>query len=217
MGDVSAKIRALRLRLRLRQGQLAARVGVTQATVSRWENGAEPDFDHMQRLADLAGESVEDFAGHSRPAIVKVSGTQVIGAVEAGVWRPAAEWPEDDFYEVYWVPKQEFIGIPTFGLEVHGPSMDRIYPEGSIVVCVRLAHINREPRSGERVVVYSRRPDGFLEATLKEYVKENGTIWLWPRSTNPHHQAPIVYGESVADSELEVEVHAVVIGSYRPE
>lgn len=217
MEDLPTKVKQLRRRLRQTQAQLADRLGVTQATVSRWENGAGADFEHMQALADLAGESVEDFAGHSRPAIVKVSGTQVIGAVEAGVWRPAAEWPEDDFYEVYWVPRPEFVGIPTFGLEVHGPSMDRIYPEGSIVVCVKVADINREPRSGERVVVYTRRPDGFIEATLKEYVKENGAIWLWPRSTNPRHQAPIAYGESAADSQLEVQVHALVIGSYRPE
>lgn len=217
MGDLRTRIRQLRQRLKLKQRQLAERVGVTQATVSRWERGAKPEFDHMKALADLAGQHVDEFAGHPRAVVVKVSAIQVIGAVEAGVWRHAIEWSPDDIYEVYWVPRQEFLGIPAFGLEVHGPSMDRVYPEGSIVVCVRLMDIKREPRSGERVVVYTKRPDGKVEATLKEYVAENGHVWLWPRSTSPRYQAPIEYGESAAEPGSEVEVHAVVIGSYRPE
>ncbi len=54
--DLAARIRTLRLSLGLSQAGLAARVGVDQSNVSRWENGAPPDDAHIVRLAELAGQ-----------------------------------------------------------------------------------------------------------------------------------------------------------------
>ena len=64
MGDVIAtKIRKLRISLGLNQSELAKRLNVTQASVSRWEKGSLPDADKLSQLAELSGETVRSFIG----------------------------------------------------------------------------------------------------------------------------------------------------------
>lgn len=41
---------------RLRQHEFAARIGVAQSTVSRWENGAASSSDEMSAIRSLAQE-----------------------------------------------------------------------------------------------------------------------------------------------------------------
>ena len=91
--------------------------------------------------------------------------------------------------------------------------MNLEYPEGSIVICVKFIELEAEPESGQRVVVYRHAPDGEIEATIKEFqIDDAGYPWLWPRSTSPEFQEPI----KVNDGD-EIEIVALVIGSYRPE
>jgi len=52
--DLGARIRSLRRALGLSQAGFAARVGVDQSNVSRWENGSLPDEAHLIRMAELA-------------------------------------------------------------------------------------------------------------------------------------------------------------------
>lgn len=145
----------------------------------------------------------------------------VRGAVEAGAWKEAVEWPEEDWYPVPAVPMPAYTHLPQFALEVRGPSMSRIYPDGSVLICVLLLHLGRDPKPGERVVV-ERRKRGFVEATVKEFAIESGVPKLYPRSDHPKHQNPISLplAEHPPEDEVqdeEVRVTAVVIGSFRPE
>lgn len=117
----------------------------------------------------------------------------VRGSVEAGVWREAIEWHEDDWYSVTAPSDDRYPGIERFGLLVRGNSMDRIYPEGTILVCVRFADIARSPEPGDRVICLRRSRTGEYEATVKEYdLDAQGRHVLWPRSTQPEYQTPII-------------------------
>ena len=64
--------------------------------------------------------------------------------------------------------------MPRFALKVVGPSMDLMYPDGTIILCVRYADLGRLPESGERVVCQRRDDQGLVEATVKEFVKTIG-------------------------------------------
>jgi len=141
----------------------------------------------------------------------------VLGTVQAGIYSEASEWPPDDRYPVPVLDDPDFYVCPKFGLEVAGDSMDLVYPPGSIVVCVTLPHVDRNPLPGERVVVQRRNSANEIEATLKEYQIDNdGVPWLWPRSSNPDFQSPIRYDQDAQQGD-EVRITAIVIMSIQPE
>ena len=57
-------IRSRRKNLDMTQKQLAKKVGVTDVTISRYENGErEPSFTEFIKLCEVLGMKVEDFIG----------------------------------------------------------------------------------------------------------------------------------------------------------
>lgn len=138
----------------------------------------------------------------------------VIGAVQAGEWVEAMEWPEQEWRPVPATSRDpRFPDANQFGLAVRGPSMNRHYPDGSTIVCVRYYDIHESPKPGQRVVVQRHSNTGQMEATAKELRQDDeGKLWLWPCSDHPEHQGPIR-----VDNGEEVEIIARIIGAYRPE
>lgn len=114
--------------------------------------------------------------------------------VQAGNWREAVEWEPDDWYAVTALNDARFGPFEWFGLEVRGPSMNRLYPEGTILICVCYADLGRGPEAGEKVICLQRsRKTGAFEATVKEYqIDAEGRHVLWPRSDHPDFQQPII-------------------------
>lgn len=174
------------------------------------------------------------------PGGVTMETVFVRGAVQGGEWRDAIEWPPSDWFTVQMPADPRLGSVTRFGLVVRGTSMDRLYPEGTIVLVVRFHDIGRPPRTGDRVVVLRRSTaTGDFEATLKEYeLDAQGRHVLWPRSSDPEFQAPFilppgeppvadggaqlpptVFGGSPAHmaGEADVLISALVVGSYRPE
>lgn len=207
-------IAAIRKRLGLTQGQLAERLNVEQPTVQRWESGArEPN---MTKLADIAAalgvEPGDLFSAGFVPLGPKLF---VKGEVAAGVWKEAYEWAAEDW--------QAFMGRPDvtadprhrFGLRVVGPSMNEVYPEGTIVECVSVfGHTEIEP--GKRVVILRTRADGQVEATVKELQQDTaGKMWAVPRSSDPSFRA--ISLTEPEEGVVKVQIIAVVVASYRPE
>lgn len=152
----------------------------------------------------------------------------VKGAVQAGLWQEALEWPAGDWKAINVPADERFAGMERFGLLVRGTSMNRVYPEGSIAIAVRTDCLGRTPRTGERVVVLKRGESG-LEATIKKYEETpDGRRILWPESFDPAFQTPVIL-DDVAQSlsrdghdadhacGLDLEVIAIIVGSYRPE
>jgi SOS-response transcriptional repressor LexA len=136
---------------------------------------------------------------------------RVIGLVEAGVWREAVELaPEDQ--EVFPMPVMAgFESAEVFGLRVNGPSMNKLFADGSIACCARVP--GAEPMLDDIVVVVARRGP-LYETTLKQLGKDRrGRTALYPRSTDPRFQAPVYPDEVGAES---VEIIGVVIGKFEP-
>ncbi|GAC1638133.1 MAG: hypothetical protein NVS4B8_03640 [Herpetosiphon sp.] len=66
-------IRMARTQRGLTQGQLATRLGVSQGTISFWENGTEtPTIEHVIMLALELPEIIEHFAGRERELLQRV-------------------------------------------------------------------------------------------------------------------------------------------------
>lgn len=210
------------------------------------QRGHAPKPEALAKLAAALGfpkEYLLDAAADgeaSTPASgVSLARIFVRGAVQAGIWREAIEWEGAEWYSLTVPTDDRFPGVERFGLEVVGQSMNRLYPDKSIVIAVRFGDIARGPEPGERVVVLRRSPTDEYEATLKEYARDDqGRHILWPRSTEPEFQTPFVLGSERlpvsqgyetlptmveagdfghAAGEPDVVVAALVIGSFRRE
>lgn len=133
----------------------------------------------------------------------------IIGEVRAGVF---AEVPADEPEPWEYVPVTlpEYQRAHLYALNVVGRSMDRVYPDGSVVV-VCPAH-EAGIRENDHVVVRRWR-GGLAETTLKEVVVERGKVVLWPRSSDPAYQEPIRL-ETVRESDEGPEIIGVVVGSF---
>lgn len=73
MRVLAQAIRAARTTEGLTQGELAARIGVSQSAVSFWENGAEtPKIEHLILLALELPAIVDSFDGRERDLLERV-------------------------------------------------------------------------------------------------------------------------------------------------
>lgn len=194
----------------------AEEAGVNPNSIYNFLNGYSATLAHetYEKLADAV--NVPSFViDGSSPIIRTTVRIEVVGRVQAGDWQEALDWDADTRY---WIsaPVPNDWERDVFGLLVAGPSMDREYPPGSIVLCVKTHVFGRGLISGDHVIVQRRRPDGLIEATVKEYlIDDNGAQWLWPRSHDPHFQTPMRCDDG-SDGSEHIQIIAIVIGSYRP-
>lgn len=153
------------------------------------------------RLYELRPSAIDEAQGVSIPRIfssgkgiptITVKPIKVIGRVQAGLFKSALEWPPEEQFEVDVPIRAPFSRIPTFGLQISGPSMDLVFPDQSIVICARILDLGAfEVHSNHYVVVLRRDSDDGVEATVKQLqIDESGTAWLWPRSSHPDFQQP---------------------------
>ncbi len=191
-----------------------------------------PRTDKLAALARVLGVQVSTLVAEvSRGAAdeeidiaMPVTQIEVCGEVQAGVWKEAQEWPLSDRYNITIPQDGAYPGIKRYGLMVKGQSMNKVFQEGSVVIVINFADIGRCPRNGDYVVAMQRSDvsDSF-EATVKAVqVKESGQMVLWPQSTEPDFQSPMVLPSpdtvvchSAAESP-NVTILALVVGSYMP-
>ena len=220
MADLARKIRALRRQRGLTQKEFADQLGTDQSSVSRWESGSMPGFEHLVALAQMAGEEFNDFAfggqdvySHYREDV------PVIGAVQAGQWVESIEWPADERFMISVPPDPRYPSLKRQGFLVRGTSINRVFPEGTILLCISSILAQRDPSPGEYVVVQKRGRDGLIEVTVKEFQLDDlGAPWLWPRSTDPAHQQPVqLPAPAEGDENDDIHIGGIVVASYRLE
>lgn len=154
-----------------------------------------PSIDRLLALAKVLDVSPSWLiSGGLEPVEILPGGyenTPIIGEVQAGVFQPALRFEDNEDMEHFPMPTKMDGHSRHFGLRVRGDSMNMVFPEGCIVVCVPSMEFNGVIDAGKYVVVEqaSDQTDEF-EATVKElYQSPDGDFYLRPRSTNPAHQA----------------------------
>lgn len=199
---------------KLKIARWAKTAGVDKNSIYNFLNGYSQSLDlrtyaKLARAAEcpvwrLTGDEPEP----QSPTVIWVS-----GSVEAGTFREAVEWDQSLWFPVD-VPVPERFQGRAKALQVRGTSMNIDYPEGSIAVWVDVLDF-RPARPGDDVLVYAHAHDGTIEATLKELrTDDDGKRWLWPRSADPRHQAPIDCA-APPKTVREIEIKGIVIGCYR--
>jgi SOS-response transcriptional repressor LexA len=215
MYDSAKRLKDIREKRGYRSAKSAAEaMGVSVATYIQHENGARGyPAAKAQRYASFF-RTTPEWLLYGRQVTNAQLGPQlsVKGAVAAGVWLEAEEWPHSEW--------EAFTGraditeplAMRFGLRVEGQSMNLIYPEGTILECVR--YLGDAPiTNGKRVIVERKRFNDGTEATVKEYFKDDdGIEWLVPRSNNPAFQTPLRCDDPGEGIE-SIEITAIVVAS----
>jgi SOS-response transcriptional repressor LexA len=191
-------------------------IGIPVATYTQHENATRGLPAGKARLYAKAFATTPEWLLYGRgPAeapsgqdsVIAARRVPVRGAVQAGAWSEVGveEAPVDWTY----FESKEYQRAQLFALDVRGPSMNRIFPDGSRVICA-LPH-EAGVRDGDYVAVRRSR-GGMVETTLKQLTLErDGQILLYPRSTDPAHQTPLKL-ERAPDSQEGPEIIGVVVG-----
>lgn len=193
--------------------QLAERAGTTAQQISRLERGERGlDTEWLDRISNaLNVKPFELLPTEWQPK--GINSIKVIGHVQAGEWREAIQWPVDEIYEIAIPTYSEYEGKHLYALEVRGESMNKVFPNGTCVVCMPISEWDEAIENGKRVVVERKNPrDMTVEATVKEYIKNESGIFLIPQSTDPS------FDRIKIDKETgETAITGIVIGSFRRE
>ncbi|MEH6721316.1 MAG: LexA family transcriptional regulator [Aurantimonas endophytica] len=182
---------------------LAEMVQAHPVTISRLINGRRPLTERwLEKFGAALG--VDPIEIYTEPSNVRT--VTVKAAVQAGVFSESSEWPDhDDWYEVAVPNDPQFAGVEMFGAEVRGPSMNRRYPESSVVVCTAPWSDNEQPEPGKRYIVERRRLDGTVETTVKLLHRDpEGGLWLLAESDDPRFQRPIPIEGDTDGEEIRV-------------
>ncbi|MBB5684322.1 LexA family protein [Sphingobium boeckii] len=187
--------------------------GVDKNSIYNFINGHSQSLD-LRTYAKLARTTEVpvwkisgDMPEPSSPTAIWVS-----GHVEAGMFREAVSWDQSLWYSVDIPVPGRFRGMAK-ALEVRGNSMNLEYPSGSVVIWVDMLDF-RPPRDGDHVIVYSHCSDDTIEATVKELRIDEKGRWLWPRSDDPLHQAPLDLMRPPQNI-TSIEIKGIVIGGYK--
>lgn len=201
--DLYQKLRERRRELNLTMLEVAKKIGVSEATVSRWESG---DIANMRRdkiilLANalkvhpsfIMGED-ENYPQETQvpaPGVTEDYTTfPVIGEVAAGYDCIALEDWEGDTVDI---PNSYLRGRATnefFVLRVKGDSMYPTYQEGDKVLVLKQSTLNYSGQVG--VILYD---DDY--ASLKKVEYRMGENWLRMVPINPTHPTKKVKGEDL--------------------
>jgi transcriptional regulator with XRE-family HTH domain len=192
MSVLSRRLRETRRRLRLKQGELAEKLGVTQGTISRWENGGQsPDMSAMMKLAEIAGiADTVRFAldDEEHPFRTSDWGLQVhvIGRIAEDLWLEDPEWDESQRFQVQipTLPKWEEYRIE--GFLVGDYNTDPVYPKESIVFIANLYKAKVELMHDDVVVVERSDNRGLYEMTLRKvFITAKREMYLILLSEDP--------------------------------
>ena len=167
------------------QQQVAAAIGVTTTGYQNWEYGNTPiKATALRELAKLFGCTTDYLLNISDIKVAVPSATRmlpVFGSISAGTPREALT-QSDVMHET---PERLYLEHErAFWLTVSGNSMNRLFPDGSLV----LIDPDEEVRNGDVAVVFVNGDD----ATLKRVYHEGGSVRLHPESYDPEYRDRII-------------------------
>lgn len=167
------------------QQQVAAAIGVTTTGYQNWEYGNTPiKATALRELAKLFGCTTDYLLNISDIKVAVPSVTRmlpVFGSISAGTPREALT-QSDVMHET---PERLYLEHErAFWLTVSGNSMNRLFPDGSLV----LIDPDSEVRNGDVAVVFVNGDD----ATLKRVYHEGDSVRLHPESYDPEYRDRII-------------------------
>ena len=220
---IGDRIRKARIGAGLTQLEVANKLGINRVSVTQWETGVtRPVGDKLEKMARLLNvsadwlimdEGLPPGSGLKESPPVYLNTLPVTGFVEAGKWF--------DIDGDGAVP--DGMAVPVVGdrpvewqraFIVSGNSINKIAGPGDVLVCLDLIASGTEMQPDDLVIVERSRFGGQMVERTAKRLRKTATGWeLWPESTDPAYQAPIVLNG--ADDHEEIKVTAKVLWAVR--
>ena len=201
------RVKQMRERAGLTQGQLADALGITQQSVYYYESGDRDIKASM--LVDMSralGCTVSELLGFEsetvNSSLSPVKPLPVFGHIAAGTPREAlmqSDLTHDTPESLYYAHKR------AFWLTVSGNSMNRLFPDGALV----LIDPEEEVRNGDVAVVFVNGDD----ATLKRVYFDGEKVVLHPESYDQEYVDRVIDESDPDAPEVRVIGKAVAYSS----
>jgi len=201
MNTIGSRIKSLRTSLKLRQADIASKIGVSAVAVGNWERGEnEPSGSNLLDLARtlntsadflITGENgrmtIVEFKKPTEPTIHRVP---LISAVQAGQWKEAMDHfhpgDADEWRETTATVSNHAFALKVEGRSMHNPHGSPSIPHGSIVIVdPEIAAINGK-------IVVAKLPST-NEVTIKRLVIDGSDTYLEP--LNPDYKPILIDSE----------------------
>lgn len=165
----------------------------------------------------IDGAGVEDTNSPPPPPVEPGLRRVIVTAhVQAGEWAESWEWEDAEKYAVLIPDLAEYRSVRLYAAETRGPSMNKRYPERTVIVFNDVQETGEEPIPGKRYVVERRKASGDCEHTVKLlHADFGGKLWLMPESDDPRFQAPISVEEGTGDEDMVIILGRVVFSVTR--
>ena len=218
MGNISSVLKAKRKELGLTLAQIAEKIGVTEATVQRWESGNIKSLRHerIAKLADILGVTPAVLMGWDEPTAPTLPSPTitedtvtfpVITSVAAHY--DSVSIDESAAGEKIEVPRAYLKGRKAedfCAMRVRGDSMYPAFQNGDIVLVLRQSTMNHSGEIG--VISY-----GDDEMTIKRINYVDGEDWLKLVPLNPAYPPRRIEGVDLESSHI-IGIPQVLIREY---
>lgn len=172
----------------IKQAEAAAALGVGKSTYAHWEQGEnDPGSENIAKMREYYRVTADQLLipGYPLPGEypehAHLRRAPIVGRIAAGTPREAL-CQSDTMHDT---PASIYEGRRNaFWLTVSGNSMNRLFPDGSLV----LIDPDEEVRNGDVAVVFVNGDD----ATLKRIYFEGGSVRLHPESYDPEYRDRII-------------------------
>ncbi|MFT6658844.1 LexA family protein [Maritalea sp.] len=198
--EMKNRIKEFMREKKVSRDEIADALDVHPVTVSRLISGQIPlTTDRLETLAKTFGVRPEEII--SNQPLIQMRPVQVVAYVQAGNWAESNELEDTDRYNVAVPQDLQYAKYGLTGVEVRGTSMNKRYPEGTVLVITNAIETQEDIKPGKRYIVERERPDGMRECTVKTLHRDEADqLWLLPESNDPRHQQPIEVNGDLGDT-----------------
>lgn len=177
------------------QQQLAERLDTTQQQIARYETGQrDPKADVILKISSVLNVTVsyllgvDSDSGYIEAIPARSYSLPIVGRIAAGAAREAIEQAG----ETRQTTEETYVAHPNgFWLVVSGNSMNKLFPEGTLV----LIDPDEEVRNGDVAALFVNGDD----ATIKRVYFDGRSVTLVPESYDPEYRERVI-GRSDPDA-----------------